>query len=240
MTGRTVLVTGASRGIGNAIARALLEQGYRVACGYKTSNAGADALAAEFPHAQPLLIDVAERGSVRKALARLERSPDILINNAAIADEKPFETITDGDWDLMLQTNLRGPFMLTQECLPGMLARRFGRIVNIVSIGGQWGGMRQVHYAAAKAGLINFTQSMAKLYAKDGLTSNAVSPGLVATDMAENELSSEAGQQKAAQIPVGRIARPSEIAAAVVFLVSEQAAYITGQTINVNGGMYFG
>jgi acetoacetyl-CoA reductase/3-oxoacyl-[acyl-carrier protein] reductase len=183
---------------------------------------------------------VSERKSVREALARMDGTPEILVNNAAIADEKPFETITDRDWDLMLQTNLRGPFMLVQECLPGMIERRFGRIVNIVSIGGQWGGMRQVHYAAAKAGLINFTQSMAKLYSKDGLTSNAVSPGLVATDMTEAELNSEAGKQKAAQIPIGRIARPEEVAATVAFLVSEQAGYITGQTINVNGGMYFG
>jgi acetoacetyl-CoA reductase/3-oxoacyl-[acyl-carrier protein] reductase len=170
----------------------------------------------------------------------MERSPDILINNAAIADEKPFETITDHDWDVMLGTNLKGPFMLVQDCLPGMLKRGFGRIVNIVSIGGQWGGMRQVHYAAAKAGLINFTQSMAKLYSKDGITSNAVSPGLVATDMTDNELNSEAGKQKAAQIPAGRIGKASEVAAAVSFLVSDGAAYVTGQTINVNGGMYFG
>jgi acetoacetyl-CoA reductase/3-oxoacyl-[acyl-carrier protein] reductase len=218
----------------------LLQQGYRVACGYKASRADAEALAKEFPNALALPIDVSERKSVREALARMDGTPEILVNNAAIADEKPFETITDRDWDLMLQTNLRGPFMLVQECLPGMIERRFGRIVNIVSIGGQWGGMRQVHYAAAKAGLINFTQSMAKLYSKDGLTSNAVSPGLVATDMTEAELNSEAGKQKAAQIPIGRIARPEEVAATVAFLVSEQAGYITGQTINVNGGMYFG
>jgi acetoacetyl-CoA reductase/3-oxoacyl-[acyl-carrier protein] reductase len=120
-----------------------------------------------------------------------------------------------------------------------MLDKGWGRIVNIVSIGGQWGGMRQVHYAAAKAGLINFTQSLARLYSGEGVTSNAVSPGLVATHMAQKELHSKAGKQKAAQIPLGRIARPQEIAAAVVFLCSDDASYITGHTLNVNGGMYF-
>lgn len=241
---RIAFVTGASRGIGKAIAEVLLADGHKVACGYRANKAGADALARRFAEAFPVSIDVADRASARTALAaiaeRYGRSPEILVNNAAIADEKPFETISDEDWDLMLRTNLRGPFMLVQECLAGMTARRFGRIVNIVSIGGQWGGMRQVHYAAAKAGLINFTQSMAKLYSKDGITSNAVSPGLVATDMAEAELNSESGRAKAAQIPIGRIARSEEIAAAVAFLCSDGAAYITGQTINVNGGMYSG
>ena len=241
---RIALVTGASRGIGKSIAETLLAAGYRVACGYRGHKAGADRLSATFPQALTVQIDVSERKSVRRALdaviAQFGRGPDTLINNAAIADEKPFETISDADWDLMLATNLRGPFMLVQECLAAMQARKFGRIINIVSIGGQWGGMRQVHYAAAKAGLINFTQSMAKLYSRDGVTSNAVSPGLVATDMAEAELNSDAGRQKAAQIPLGRIARAAEIAAAVEFLASEQAGYITGQTLNVNGGMYFG
>src|SRR5262249_26078633 len=135
--------------------------------------------------------------------------------------------------------NLRGPFTVCQETLPDMVTTGWGRIVNIVSIGGQWGGVRQVHYAASKAGLINFTQSLARLYSGKGITANAVSPGLVGTEMSAKELRSKAGKKKAAQIPVGRIARPQEIAAAVTFLCSEDAAYITGQTLNVNGGMYF-
>ena len=120
-----------------------------------------------------------------------------------------------------------------------MRAQKWGRIVNIVSIGGQWGGMRQVHYAAAKAGLINFTRSLAKLYSREGITSNAVSPGLVETDMSKKEMRSKAGKQKAAQIPIGRLTKPEEIAAAVMFLISDDAASITGQTLNVNGGMLF-
>jgi NAD(P)-dependent dehydrogenase (short-subunit alcohol dehydrogenase family) len=240
---KLALVTGASRGIGSAIARALLKNGYRVACGYHGHRAGASALMHEFPDAYAIGIDVRRRASIRKAKTAIEKhfraSIDIVINNAAIADEKPLAEISDSDWDRMLETNLRGPFAIAQETLPAMTEKGWGRIVNIVSIGGQWGGMRQVHYAAAKAGLINFTHSLAKLYSRAGITANAVSPGLVATDMTEKELRSKAGKAKAAQIPVGRIGTPEEIAAAVVFLCSEEAGYITGHTINVNGGLYF-
>ena len=240
---RSALVTGASRGIGKAIATMLLERGYAVACGYRAEHGLATALAAGRADAFPVQIDIHERASVRGAFAatakRFGRPIDILVNNAAIADEKPFATITDADWDRVLETNLRGPFIAAQEALPPMVERRWGRIVNIVSIGGQWGGMRQVHYAASKAGLINLTQSLARLYSAHGITSNAVSPGLVGTDMAQSELQSEAGRAKLAQIPLGRIASPQEIAAAVAFLCSEEAGYITGQTINVNGGMLF-
>jgi NAD(P)-dependent dehydrogenase (short-subunit alcohol dehydrogenase family) len=240
---KLALVTGASRGIGHAIACALLERGYDVACGFREQEKKAAAIAKGHDGAFPLRVDVRERASVRDALAqvrkRFGRPVDILVNNAAIADEKPFMTITDADWDRMLETNLRGPFILAQETLPSMVEKRWGRIVNIVSIGGQWGGMRQVHYAASKAALINLTQSLARLYSAQGITSNAVSPGLVGSDMAQDELQSEAGRAKLAQIPLGRIAAPQEIAAAVLFLCSEEAGYITGQTINVNGGMLF-
>jgi len=246
MTGapkKLALVTGASRGIGAAIARRLLHSGTRVICGYCENRDGAAALARNCPDAYAVRIDIRDRASVRAAIQSAEEyfagSIDIAVNNAAIADEKPFAEITDPDWDRMLETNLRGPFIIAQEILPNMMKMRWGRIVNIVSIGGQWGGMRQVHYAAAKAGLINFTHSLAKLYSHDGITANAVSPGLVATDMTENELRSEAGKQKVAQIPVGRIALPEEIASAVAFLCSDEAAYITGHTLNVNGGLYF-
>lgn len=243
-TRRVAFVTGASRGIGKAIARTLLDQGYKVACGYRTGKAGLDDLCGKYPGAHPVEVDIHARTSIRAAIAdslqHFDRPIDILVNNAAIADERAFETITDADWDRVLETNLRGAFAFTQEAMPAMLENRWGRIVNIVSIGGQWGGMRQVHYAAAKAGLINFTQSIAKLYSSKGITSNAVSPGLVGTEMIEKELASEEGRAKVAGIPVGRIATPEEIASVVAFLCSNGAAYVTGQTLNVNGGMYFG
>jgi len=236
---KLALVTGAGSGIGKATALALLQAGYQVACGYNTSRSGAEAI--RHPNARAVRIDIASRASIRRALAEtrkaFRRDIDILVNNAALVQEKPFETLTDADWDRMLTVNLRGAFILAQETLPAMAKRKWGRIVNITSIGGQWGGMRQVHYAAAKAGLINLTHSLARLYSPLGITANAVAPGLVATDMIRKELKSKSGKEKAAQIPVGRIAEPEEIAAGVVYLVSDGAAYVTGQTLNINGGM---
>ena len=236
---KLALVTGAGSGIGKATALALLAAGYRVACGYNANRAGAEAI--RHPNARAVKIDIASRASIRRALAEtrkaFRRDIDILVNNGALVQEKPFENLTDADWDRMLAVNLRGAFILAQETLPAMAKRKWGRIVNITSIGGQWGGMRQVHYAAAKAGLINLTHSLARLYSPLGITANAVAPGLVATDMIRKELTSKSGKQKAAQIPAGRIAEPEEIAAGVVYLVSDGAAYVTGQTLNINGGM---
>jgi acetoacetyl-CoA reductase/3-oxoacyl-[acyl-carrier protein] reductase len=238
---KLALVTGAGSGIGRACALALLAAGYRVACGYNHNRAGAESIAKAHPSAFAVKIDIASRASVRRAIAASARhfgsGFDILVNNAALVQEKPFETLGDADWDRMLAVNLRGPFMVAQECLPGMLKRKWGRIINITSIGGQWGGMRQVHYAAAKAGLINLTHSLARLYSGAGITANAIAPGLVATAMIQKELKSKAGKSKAAQIPLGRIAEPHEIAAGVVYLASEDAGYVTGQTLNINGGM---
>ena len=121
-----------------------------------------------------------------------------------------------------------------------MIEQQWGRIINITSIGGQWGGFNQVHYAASKAGLISFTQSMAKIYSKHGITSNSISPGLIATDMSENELNTDAGKEKVKNIPLGRLGTKQEISNIALFLASDEASYITGQTVNANGGMYFG
>jgi acetoacetyl-CoA reductase/3-oxoacyl-[acyl-carrier protein] reductase len=239
MAKRLALVTGAGSGIGKAAAMALLDAGYLVACGYNANRAGAEAI----PHANgwAVKIDIASRASVKRAIAASKkhfgRTIDIVVNNAALAQEKPFAAITDADWDRMLAVNLRGAFIVAQETVPAMQAKKWGRIVNITSIGGQWGGMRQVHYAAAKAGLINLTHSLARLYSADGITANAVSPGLVATDMIRKEMKSRSGKQKAAQIPAGRIAEPAEIASGIVYLASDAAGYVTGQTLNINGGM---
>jgi NAD(P)-dependent dehydrogenase (short-subunit alcohol dehydrogenase family) len=238
---KLALVTGAGSGIGRAAALALLEAGYRVACGYNSNRAGVQTLQDAFSGALAVKIDISSRASVKRAIAAARKhfkaDIAIVVNNAALIQEKPFEAITDADWDRMLVVNLRGAFVVAQETLPGMLGKKWGRIINITSIGGQWGGMRQVHYAAAKAGLINLTHSLARLYSHAGITANAIAPGLVATDMIRKELKSKAGKQKATQIPVGRIAEPEEIAAGVLYLASDGAAYITGQTLNINGGM---
>ena len=139
----------------------------------------------------------------------------------------------------MLDVNLLGSVRCARRVLPQQLERGWGRIVNISSIGGQWGGMNQLHYAAAKAAMINFTRSLAKLYSGQGVTANAIAPGLVATDMSAGELDTEAGKAKVAGIPAGRLGTVDEVGATVAFLASDGAAYVTGQTLNLNGGMYF-
>jgi len=242
---KLALVTGGSRGIGREIALALAREGADVALTYRSHRNEAEEAASqvremgrrclsfELEQGDPQSIDRLV-DEIHKELGTIS----ILVNNAAIAQEKPLPQISTTDWDKMMAVNLRGPFLLCQKILPDMLAQRWGRIINISSIGGQWGGLNQVHYAAAKAGLINLTRSLARLYSNSGITANAIAPGLVATDMAAPEMDTISGQEKVARIPLGRIATVAEVAAAVTFLASDRAAYITGQTINVNGGMY--
>ncbi|MBC8179518.1 3-oxoacyl-ACP reductase FabG [candidate division KSB1 bacterium] len=242
------LVTGGSRGIGRGIATILAEYGCSVAFTYNTNKELARKVEKDIKNnsgnARAFQMTIENRSSVIKTILEIQDHFSshviILINNAAIAQEKPFETITDSDWERMLKVNLQGPFICTQEVLPNMIKEKWGRIVNITSIGGQWGGFNQVHYAASKAALINFTQSIAKIYSRDGITSNAVAIGLAETDMSGPELDTGEGKNKVSNIPIGRVATVDEIANTVKFLCSDEASYITGQTINVNGGMYFG
>lgn len=241
-TARVALVTGASRGLGAGIARALAEAGHAVAVGYRERAQEALAVAGDCARAMPVRIDVGDDASVERAFAvvRAELGEvDVLVNNAGFAQERPLLELADADWERMLSVHLLGAVRTVRRALPGMCARRFGRIVNVSSIGGQWGGVNQVHYAAAKAALINFTRSVAKLHSKDGVTSNAVAPGLVATEMSARELGTEAGRDKVRGIPAGRLGTPSEVGAAVRFLASDDAGYLTGQTLNLNGGMLF-
>lgn len=244
---KVAFVSGASGGIGSAIADTLANAGYAVAVGYNKNKEAAQQVCARIAAsgglACPIGFDYAERDSIRSALhsAKMHYSEavSILINNGAIAQEKSFEDISDEDWSQMQRINLQGPFIAAQECLPAMRDRGWGRIINISSIGGQWGGFNQVHYAAAKAGLINLTQSLARLYSTQGVASMALAIGLVATRMTENEISSDRGRAKLATIPCGRLGDPGEIAAMVAFLCSDAAAYLSGQTLNANGGMLF-
>jgi NAD(P)-dependent dehydrogenase (short-subunit alcohol dehydrogenase family) len=246
LNNKVALITGGSRGIGEGIAVSASKAGANIVLTYNENSEKAELVCEELRRsggkALALKMQVQDRDSVKEAISKAKESfgnINILVNNAAIAQEKPFDTITDDDWDRMMSVNLRGPFSLIQETIPSMLDDGWGRIINISSIGGQWGGFNQVHYAAAKAGLINLTRSIAKIYSAQGITSNAIAPGLVATEMAGAELVSDAGKAKVTGIPSGRIGTVTDIGAAVVYLGSDDASYITGQTLNLNGGMYF-
>lgn len=242
---KLVLITGGSKGIGSELVRAFAASGYQVAFTYCKSAELAQALAHNLgASVAAFSLDQSIPDSISSCIAAIQnhfgQSIDILINNGAIAQEKPFAEITANDFELMLNTNLRGPFLLCQACIPSMQAQAWGRIINISSIGGQWGGYNQVHYAASKAGLINLTQSIAKIYAADGISSNAIAIGLVATEMSQRELDSQAGKQKVANIPAKRLGTYEDIKAIALFLASDDSSYLCGQTLNANGGMYFG
>jgi NAD(P)-dependent dehydrogenase (short-subunit alcohol dehydrogenase family) len=242
------IITGGSRGIGKGIVFAFASKGYKVAFTYNKNAEMAKQIEKELNVDNYLVksfqMKIEDRKSVRNTFEKIKNhfnsKASILVNNAAIAQEKPFHTITDLDWEIMQRINLQGPFICTQEILNDFLANCWGRIINITSIGGQWGGFNQVHYAASKAGLINFTQSIAKIYSKNNITSNAIAIGLVGTAMSKKELQTEEGKKKVENIPLGRIGTVEDIANAALFLCSKKAEYITGQTINLNGGMFFG
>ena len=237
MENKLVFVTGASKGIGKAIADAFSKQGYQVAYGYNSTPINNN-------NCFSVQVDIANRNSIKKAIEKSEEHfnthINVLINNGALSQEKDFLTISDEDWENMLNVNLKGAFSFSQEVLPNMIQQKWGRIINITSIGGQWGGFNQVHYAASKAALISLTNSLAKIYSKEGITTNAIAPGLVATEMSEAELNTEAGKEKVKNIPMARLGTADEIANIALFLASPASSYVTGQTINANGGMYFG
>lgn len=243
MTARTCLVTGASRGLGHAMATALLEAGHRVVGTWCSGVGGLEGLTQRFPETA-LALQLNQRnaeqvGDVIEATTSRFGPVEVLVNNAAIADERPFEALDDDAWLTMVDTNLLGPVRLARRVIGSMQSARWGRIVNVASIGGQWGGMRQVHYAASKAALINFTRSLAKLYAAEGIVPIALCPGLFATDMTQGELASPAGRAKVAAIPAARLGEGAELGAMLVSLTGPAGDYLAGQTINLNGGMYF-
>ena len=242
---KLVLVTGGSRGIGQTIARNFLSAGYKVAFTYCKNKELALKTSEAFGHAGCVFeLDQANPLSIKKCISAVTDffccSVDILINNAAIAQEKHFSEITAEDFTLMLDTNLRGPFLLAQECIPSMCKKSFGKIINISSIGGQWGGINQVHYAASKAGLINLTKSIANVYSSKGVYANAIAVGLVETEMSKAELQTKAGRDKVISSPLSRLGTPEEIANIALFLASTESNYLAGQTLSANGGMYYG
>lgn len=237
------LVTGASRGIGNAIALALAGAGARV-IGTSTSTEGAAKLTAELAshgyNGRGAVLDVGNPASIDALLAELDAAgemPTILVNNAAITRDTLILRMKPEDWDQVIATNLTSVFRLSKACLRRMMKERRGRIINLTSIVGLTGNPGQVNYAAAKAGLLGFTKSLAREVASRGITVNAIAPGFIDTDMTR-ALNEEQRTALLAQIPLGRLGSPADIAATVVFLSSPSASYITGETLHVNGGMY--
>ncbi len=245
---RLVIVTGGTRGIGLAIARQLAKQGYALALWFHQRKPAESLLAELLSCGAAALycdqVNVSDRASVVKALAALQASPYAvygLVNNAGILQQKPFESLTDQEWDHLLDINLKGSFICAQLVMPLMRHKGLGSIVNISSSGGQLGGTLAVHYAVSKAGVIALSKSLARVGADNQIRVNCVAPGLIETEMTQGEISSPAGVEKVNQlIPLHRVGQPDEVADAVSFLLSDNSRYITGQTLNVNGGLYMG
>jgi 3-oxoacyl-[acyl-carrier protein] reductase len=241
LTGKTALVTGATGGIGGAIARALHKQGATVAISGRQTDK-LDAIAKELgERVHVLACDLADRAAVAKlideAIAKLGRL-DILVNNAGLTRDNLFMVMKDDQWDEVIAVNLTSTFMLCRAAARAMLRSRpnFGRIVNISSVSGVFGNPGQGNYAASKAGIIGMTKSLAREVAARGITANCIAPGFVTTPMTQ-ALNEKQTEEIAKMIPAQRFGSPEEVAAGVVYLASEEAGYITGQTLHINGGM---
>jgi len=243
LDGQVALVTGASRGIGRAILVALAGAGARVV-GTATSAAGAEEIGRTLASAglsgRGIVLNVADQASVDAALAAVEGTEGavgILVNNAGITRDGLMLRMKPEDWEAVVGTNLTGVFRLSKAVLRGMMKARTGRIISIASVVGQTGNAGQANYAAAKAGIIGFTKSLAREIASRHITCNVVAPGFIDTDMTR-ALSDEQRTGLAATIPLGRLGTPEDIALAVLYLASPAAAYVTGETLSVNGGMH--
>lgn len=237
------VVTGAGKGIGKAIAQKLACDGYKIAVCYNTSKDKAEATVSEIKanggNAREYKLDITDSENVNSVMAEIEKDfgeISVLVNNSGIAEQLLFTDITDEAWNKMIATNLSGAFYCSRAVLPYMIHRKSGKIINIASIWGETGGSCEVHYSAAKAGVIGMTKALAKEVGPSGITVNCVSPGVILTDM-----TSHFGEEVLAELkeetPIGRIGTPEDVANAVSFLASTDAGFITGIDLPVNGGM---
>ncbi|MGP2515575.1 3-oxoacyl-ACP reductase FabG [Yersinia sp. 2545 StPb PI] len=238
--GKIALVTGASRGIGRAIAELLVERGARI-IGTATSEKGAEAISAYLgSNGKGYMLNVVEPASIDAVLTAIRAEfgeVDILVNNAGITRDNLLMRMKDEEWQDIIDTDLTSVFRLSKAVMRAMMKKRFGRIITIGSVVGTMGNAGQVNYAAAKAGLIGFSKSLAREVASRGITVNVVAPGFIETDMT-TALTDEQRAGILAQVPANRLGQAKEIASAVAFLASDEASYISGETLHVNGGMY--
>lgn len=244
LTGKIAFVTGGSRGIGRAIVEAYVAQGAEVYFSYEKNEEAAQDVLSELglPADRAVQCHVCDRGALKNVFAKIEADfgrLDVLVNNAGINKPTDFDQITDEDWDAILDVNLKGPFVVTQEALSLLRASKAASVINIGSVSGQYGGPRTAHYAASKAGLISLSQVIARFLAEDNIRSNVLAAGLVASEMAAAGLNSPQVQKAAEGVLLKRMGTPQEVADMAVYLASDRSSYVTAQTLNVNGGLYF-
>jgi len=243
LKGKIALVTGASQGIGEAIAARFAREGATTICAARTADklaALVSRITSEGGSGEALTLDVASAESIAggiKSVLEKHGRLDVLVNNAGITEDNLILRMTRDSWDRVLATNLTGAFLLSQAAVKSMVRNRFGRIVNVTSVVGLMGNAGQANYAAAKAGLVGLTKSLAREVGSRNITVNAVAPGYIATAMTE-KMTDAAKQTLESQIPLQRLGTPDDIAAAVAFLASDDAAYVTGHVLNVSGGLY--
>ena len=244
--GKIALVTGASKGIGRSVALELANKGVRVAINYHTSDKAAEdvvgAIIDQGGEAIAIKADVSHLNQVLRMVESIEDTwgtIDILVNNAGVNKPTDFDKITEKDWDVVLNTNLKGSFMLSQIIFPIMKKQKYGRIINISSTSGQYGGPRTVHYAVSKAGLIALGHCFARFGAPYNITNNNIAPGLIVTEMGDKMIKTKQGKKILENTLLKRPGTTKEVADLTVFLASNESSYITGQTFNVNGGLLF-